>query len=258
MLSVALVSGALAVSILDRRYTWLQGTVTRHLPSLPHRTLRRHTAAIVLIAGICTSAVVYKNVVVFGSLAGTPPMSRHIQLINAPRRLAATDGGNFVQPLNLRTMLANYLDPRQFRFEPIFPYFYLQHATSLHVFPETKLDNKEAFASLTAINTIWSLLIVLGLYSLVHHRTFARFQIPVIGAIGGSVPILIIAVITERYLLDVFPLMILAGAVAWSVLLRPVRSSWRSRTAMVAMIALGIYSCCANIAATMTAVRWIN
>jgi hypothetical protein len=99
MLSVALVSGALAVSILDRRYTWLQGTVTRHLPPVADRVLRRHAAVIALIAGICTSAVAYKNVVVFGSLTGTPPISRHIQLINAPRRLAATDGGNFVQPL---------------------------------------------------------------------------------------------------------------------------------------------------------------
>ena len=231
------------------------------VPALPYRRLLWHTVSIALVAGLSLAALLYKNVEVFGSLSGAPPYHRHVLLMNDPARLARTDGGHFVQPGNLRTTLYNYLHPGHFDFRPPFPFFFALHEREVRFFPETRLDHREPFFSLTGINTFWCVIAVLGGVlalrpQLVQRPELARFRIVLLGAAAGGGALFMVACITQRFLHDLYPLLIVAGAVGLQGFVALCRHSRWARASVPVLVLLALYTCYANIAASLSIGRW--
>jgi len=180
--------------------------------------------------------------------------------MNDPKRLART-GGDFVQPLNLRTTFVNYLSPTSISIRPDFPWQSARPRATVERFPETRLDYVEEYASLTVTNPIWLVLTLLGSVLIARRASmrpnpFARFRPILIGAAVGGSSIFVVACITQRYLHDLFPLFVIAGAVAWqglSLLLKPRTSRW----AVAALSLLAVLGLHANIAVSLSMRRWI-
>lgn len=187
--------------------------------------LARHLLCLTLLLSAGLGATFLKNFSTFGTLSGAPNFSRHIQFMTDPDRLALTGGSPF-QPLNLRTTLVNYLSPLSVTIRPRFPWLAARPPNTLERFPETRLDHVEAFASLTVTNPIWIVLSFLGSVLIMSRvsrlaNPFARFRPILIGAAVGGSTIFVVACITQRYLHDLFPLFVIAGAVGWQdVLMR--------------------------------------
>ncbi|HET6372827.1 MAG TPA: hypothetical protein VFG76_05940 [Candidatus Polarisedimenticolia bacterium] len=253
---------AICLLLLAMGWTLLRPGAARHVTSrVSHRRLAVHTAIVATIAGLCTSAVLIKNVMVFGNLVGAPPLSRHVQLISDPARLALTDGGNFIQPGNVRTTLYNYLNPFNVVIGSPFPFIRALPAESLRTFPETRLDHKEPFASLTGTNPLWCVLAALGIAVVALQRRLGaprlrRFGIALAGAAAGAAPILMSACITQRYLHDAYPLLVIAGAAGLQGILVLEGGSRWARALAPALILLALYTCFANISVAMTLPRW--
>lgn len=231
------------------------------VPGLPYRRLLRHLVSITLAAGLSVSALMYKNMKVFGSLSGAPPYHLHILLMNEPERLARTDGGHFVQPINLRTILYNYLHPLHFSFHRPFPFFFPLRENQIRLFPETRMDHLESFFSLTGINTFWCVIAVLGLVlalrpQLAQRPELARFRIALLGAAAGGGAIFMVACITQRFLHDLYPFLIVAGAVGLQGFIALCRRSRWARAGVPVLVLLALYTCYANIAASMIMGRW--
>ncbi len=220
-----------------------------------------HALTLALAAGACTSAVLSKNVAVFGNLLGAPPLSRHVQVMGNPARLALTDGGHFIQPLNVRTTLYNYLNPANVVLGPPYPFVHAVPAGAIRTFPETRLDHREPFASLTIVNPLWCVLAALGVVFVIRPGmagvpALARLRIVLAGAAAGAFPILVAACITQRYLFDAYPLLIAAGAAGLHALIAAYRPSPWARAGAVGLLLLGLYTCGANVALTMSLPRW--
>jgi hypothetical protein len=84
---------------------------------------------------------------------------------------------------------------------------------------------------------------------------FARFRPVLFGAAVGGSTIFVVACITQRYLHDLFPVFVIAGAVGWQELaarLTPARSRW-TIAALALVAAAGLY---ANIAVSLSMPRW--
>lgn len=235
-------SGALLVLALQiLATTW---AALRAAPSARRPRLARALAFGVLAAA-CVGGVVAKNVIVSGNVSGIPPLSKHVQLINNPARLARTDGGVFVQPQNLKTSLVNYLDPRRVQVLDEYPWVRAMTADQVKRYPETKLDHVEGNAALTATSPFWCVLAVAGLFASALRR-FRDFRFLVVGAAFGAYPMLIVACITQRFLHDAWPFLISAGAVAWAWALP--QGGWtRGRAVGFAGLALlALFSCVVN------------
>ncbi|HET8542618.1 MAG TPA: hypothetical protein VFL83_22275 [Anaeromyxobacter sp.] len=246
------------------RERWLHGSpAAQASPGAPApiaRSPRLHAVALAATVLLSTSALAWKNRQVFGSITGMPPISRHIQLLVNPERLAKT-GGSFFQPVNLRTMLYNYFDPARVTFvRDEFPFVF--PATHVRVFPETRMDHVEEFASLTAVNPLWLVLAAIGIGlvlrpELAGAAPLARFRVVLAGAAAGAGSIFVVACVTHRALHDVYPLLIVAGAcgVEGAVAVARRSRAWRA-LCLSAGTVLALYTCYANAAVTLTQARW--
>jgi hypothetical protein len=153
-------------------------------------------------------------------------------------------------------MLYNYLHPRFVSYRAPFPFIHMRRRDEVTYFPETRMDYQEEWASLTSVNPLWCVLAGLGVLFtmfpfLVDRPRLARFRVVTMGAAMGSIPIFIVACITERYLFDVFPFLIVAGAVGLQgVVAAHDRSRW-ARILSPILVLLAIYTCYANVAISL-------
>jgi len=234
---------ALALQIASMLLALLRGASARMV---------KQTVALAVTALLCVTVAAVKNVVVYGNLSGIPPLNRHMQIMANPERLALTDGGHFFQPQNLRATLYNYLSPSQIDIGAPFPYLRAIPDTAIRTFPETKLDFQESVASMTVTSTFWCVLVVVGLFALRPGTPFATFRIPVVGAVAGAVPMLMVACITQRFLHDTYPLLVTAGAVGYAAILSARGGSTPGRFRVGWLVLLGAISCATNLAVVLT------
>jgi hypothetical protein len=221
--------------------------------------LLSHFVCLTLLLSAGVGATILKNLSAFGTVSGLPGLSHHIQIMDDPDRLART-GGNFFQPLNLRTTLVSYLSPTSISILPAFPWIAGRAPETVKRFPEARLDHVEEFASLSVTNAIWLALALFGTVLIARRASlrpnpFTRFRPILIGAAVGGSTIFVIACITQRYVHDLFPFFVIAGAVGWQGLilrLTPRTSRWT----FAALALVTVASLYANIAVSLSMTRW--
>jgi hypothetical protein len=205
-----------------------------------------------LLLGLLTSAVLYKNLVTFGSLTGLPSLKYHVQMMANPERLART-GGSFLQPGNVRTMVYNVLNPNVINFRPSYPFLFAKGGSEVLRFPESKLDWTESHWSLTGGYPFWCLLALGGLLLVAFPRLsrsprVARFRLPIVASLAAGCTLLVSSAITQRYLHDVFPFLLVAGAVGFEGLRHVQRDVRWTRSLVPLMVLLAVYTCYASLA----------
>ncbi|HEX5657899.1 MAG TPA: hypothetical protein VFX59_11925 [Polyangiales bacterium] len=228
------------------------------LPTIPAHQLRRQAITAALVFGLLSSAVLYKNVVTYGSLTGLPSLALHVQFMNNPKRLAITEG-KFFQPGNLRTMAYNLLNPAAIRFSHKYPFLFPQHISDVKRFPESKLDWIEGHWSLTGGYPFWCLSAVVGTLLtlfpwLAVSERVTRFRIPLFAAFVAASTVFVSSAITQRYLHDMFPFLLLAGAIGVEGLRHAQRDTLWVRRAMPFVVLLGLFTCYASV--SLSSVGW--
>ncbi len=132
--------------------------------------------------------------------------------------------GSAVSWANFRTDCNAYLSPKNIAFSRRFPF--VTSKWSAYFYPETRYDLVERYSSVTASMPALSLLAAVGLFGALMRRkavlnaaggqatarSAAQPAIAAIGAVAGAVPVLFSAGISERYLHDFYPLLIVGGA----------------------------------------------
>ncbi len=265
------VIGLLQARELARRRLHPTAPTSPALAILGRPKLLSHLVCLALLLSAGLGGTVLKNMSTFGTISGHPGLSRHIQFMNDPDRLART-GGDFFQPLNLRATLVSYLSPTSISILPRFPWLAAQPPSFLERFaearldllarfPEARLDHLEPYASLTVTNPIWLVLTLLGSVLIARRASlrpnpFARFRPILIGAAVGGSTIFAVAYISQRYVHDLFPLFVIAGAVGWqglNMLPTPRTIRW----IVAALLLLAVVDFYANIAVSLSMPRWI-
>jgi hypothetical protein len=217
-------------------------TARRRWRDVPLRWLNRIGRAPVapkghgLAAGATVLAIIVIYVAVnqakFGTWLDGMPFKLYNQVLFEPsqERMQRTRG-SAVSWANFRTDANAYFWPGNIRFARRFPF--VTSKRSAYFYPETRFDVVEPYASLTASMPALSLLAAGGLcFALVRpkrrltaagsgsaHDPSAVPAIALIGAVVGAVPVLFSAGISERYLHDFYPLLILAGALGLNYVL---------------------------------------
>ena len=253
------VIGLLQARELARRRLRPTTPTSSTLAILGKPELLSHLVCLTLLLSSGLAGTIFKNLSMFGTISGHPGLARHIQLIDDPERLART-GGSFFQPLNLRTTLVSYLSPTSIAVAAEFPWLSARPRSGVKRFPETRLDHVEEYASLSATNPLWLVLMLLGSVLIARRGSlrpnpFARFRPILIGAAVGGSTIFVVACITQRYLHDLFPLFVIAGAVGWqglNLLPTPRARRW----AVAALSLLSVVNLYANIAVSLSMQRW--
>jgi hypothetical protein len=211
------------------------GTAKRRWRDVPLRWLNRLGRAPVaprghaLAAGATVLAVIVVYVAVnqakFGTWFDGMPFKLYNQvLFERSRERMQRTRGSAVSWANFRTDANAYFSFRNIRFARCFPF--VTSKLTAYFYPESRYDIVERYASLTASTPALSLLAVGGLCCafvrpkrrLIAGRNELSDEpgaypaIVMIGAILGAVPVLFSAGISERYLHDFYPLLILGGA----------------------------------------------
>jgi hypothetical protein len=122
--------------------------------------------------------------------------------------------GKLMSVRYVRSWACSYLSPGRIEFHRSFPWVYA--TTSFYLFPEAekRYDLIEPYASLPATTPVLFGLALVGMIAA--RRRLApgagRALIPVTGALIGGATVLTADAMSERYLHDFYPLLIVAGA----------------------------------------------
>ena len=210
----------------------------------------------VAVVAFCASAAV--NYAKFGSPVGIPNADQVWTSVNAHQRyFLAVNGGNEFSIRFLPSTLVAYLQPFGIRFSSLFPFVSTPAAPAAAI--GAVLDSTYPTASLLATMPLLFLLACWGTITAFRPRGFVQFRLTRIvlftGAIGTA-GVLLLGFITERYLADFMPFLIVASGVglidAWR---RLEGRSLRARgTALGIVSAAAVYCVVVNtaIAATPT------
>jgi hypothetical protein len=149
---------------------------------------------------------------------------------------------------NLRSGVWNYFSFETIMFSQYFPWVYM--VTEPVTFPESKFDDMDSFASLTAsqpvlvVAALAGTVAVFGSFSLFQQK---KFRLLLLGALTASCLNLFLVSFAERYNHDFFPFLILAGTAGLHAILR--LSHWWARTSLLlAMLPLTLFGVYANAA----------
>ncbi|MBS0659101.1 MAG: hypothetical protein JSR82_12740 [Verrucomicrobia bacterium] len=198
---------------------------------------------IVLVAGTYLGV----NYAKFRTFNGIP-LQYYEMYLREPNRMALTQG-RALHLANLPTGLANYLGPRGVEVRSEFPWLYA--STQPIRLGEPAIDMAEPFASLPVAMPALTALALLGLVAVVRSQTPALRQgrwLALALLAGGSIVFLSVG-ITQRYLHDFFPALVVLGAAA----IAGDPTGWLRRTGgMVALALLGIWSAAFMAATALT------
>src|SRR5262249_25254782 len=159
---------------------------------------------------------------------------QHIELSKDPARLARTQG-RVVHLSNFRTNFWSYFRPDGVVASPPFPWFSPPDGRTVRVFPEAHHDNAEPYASVTCVYTFWLALAPLRLAVAARapgeappdDAGVARLRLAIIGSALGSAGPFFHVFITLRYLHDLYPFLLITGALGLQWLLaRHDRHAW--------------------------------
>lgn len=170
------------------------------------------------IAGGLTPLIAYAgvNLAKFGTLFSVPG-DRQLQSINDPTRAAffETTGGSFFNLQFLPTTLAQYLRPDTIRFERLVPG--IRFGPLADNYGSLDVETVTPASSLIVSATLLLILALVGTVWMLRHRARAWLLL-VVGATIGALPTFMIGFIANRYLIDMLPPLIAAGAVGiWVV-----------------------------------------
>jgi len=218
---------------------------------IAHRSTRRQwrtTIAVAAAAVVPMLGHVILNYAKFHTPFGLP-METQVYTTLSPERQAmlAANGGQYFRAAFLPTNLWQYLRPDALRLDRLFPF------VGLPAHPPRVLGSlvyDEAFRS-SSVPASMPLLFVLGVGGLVtafrprSPGRVAAVRAPLIGAAVGTLGVLTIGYLANRYLADFLPLLVLAAAVGsaemWRrVDARPTRPHPRWRPTLGAVVAVGV------------------
>jgi len=165
------------------------------------------------------------------------PVRYYSLYIKDPQRMQVT-GGKQVHPENLRTGLLAYFGLGSAEVSPQFPWVYM--TTQPRVFPEAAIDVVEPHSSIPLSMPALFVLAVMGCGAIVKGDGPVRMlRLPAIALFLGGAIILMTVGITERYLHDLYPLLIITAA-AGACRLAASRSLSLKLAGLAPLVLLGI------------------
>lgn len=182
------------------------------------------------------------------------PLEKQIFSQIDPQRQAALDanGGSLFSPAYLPSTIWQYSRPDAVELDGLAPWinFPREQAT---VLGDATFDTRDESSSVPATMPLWSALAVIGVIALGRdlirrERRLRPLVIPIVGAAAGTIGVLVIGFIANRYLGDLLPLALLLGLVGLEVLV-----GWWARTRPTALLAvplvlLGFWGVASNLA----------
>jgi hypothetical protein len=175
--------------------------------------------ACVALTGVCYLATNYLKFHTFDGV----PVQYYTQYIDDPYRMKIT-GGKQIHLGNIQTCFVAYFVRPGVEFRRQFPWIFMS-SRRVFVYRGAAIDVIEGTSTVPA-SMPWALFLgAIGLAAALHGGSRARraMRLPILGlAVGGSV-IFVTVGITERYLHDLYPFLVLAAAlgVAWLLGRRP-------------------------------------
>jgi hypothetical protein len=150
------------------------------------------------------------------------------------------------------TNLLHYWRPDMLGFSPLWPFITLPER-EIHVFGNLTYDLLDRTAGIPTTMPFLTLLGIVGLFAVVHggeQRQYVLLRIPLLAAAAGTVTVLSIGYIANRYQNDFLPPLVLAsflGAPLVFSRLRTLRPRWR-RLGFMTLSALFVFGVLSNLA----------
>jgi len=135
------------------------------------------------------------------------------------KAILAANHGTLVNLEALPTNLWQYLRPDAFRLDGAWPWVRLP-TWRPHVIGDLRYDMLDFTSSVTASMPLLFVLAIGGIVTMIRAKaraaavTLASLDVPVLGAVGAAVPSLVFVYITERYMADFLPLLVLPALAA--------------------------------------------
>ncbi len=192
----------------------------------------------------------------FGIPVGLPMADQVWAAVNAHRRyFLAANGGKAFSFKFLPSTLAAYLQPFAIRFTGLFPYVIPPGAPAPWL-GGAVMDQTYPTASLTATSPLLLLLSIWGAVTAFRPKALGQIRyarIILVAAAAGTSGVLLWGYISQRYIADLMPFVIVGAAVGLIDLLR--RLSGRTRrargTALAVLTVAAIYCIVANVAISL-------
>jgi hypothetical protein len=215
--------------------------------------------AVAIVPFLANSAVTYAK---FGIPVGLPMADQVWAHVNAHRRnFLAANGGKAFSPQFLPSTLLAYFQPFDLHVASIFP-FVTPPTAPARVVGGAVLDQTYPTASMPATMPLLFLLSCWGTITAFRPKGFGQIgltRIILVTAAAGSAGVLLWGYISERYLADFMPFLIVAGGIGlidiWRRLdLRPIRAKWIT---LGVISLLGAFCVMANVAIAISPVaQW--
>jgi hypothetical protein len=197
------------------------------------------------------------NYAKFGTLFSVPFDHQAVNAILPARKaVLAANGGGLVNVRALPTNVWQYLRPDAVHFESIWPWVRLPTHRPI-VIGNLKYDLLDYTSSVTVTMPLLLVMAVAGIVTMLRTRartsvaTPGSLSLPVVGAACAAVPSLVFVYITERYMADFLPLLVLPALAALHALVGWARSERASRrhvdVVTAVLLALVVWGCVANV-----------
>jgi hypothetical protein len=184
-------------------------------PSVP----RWHAGVAAGAVALTLAVFVSVNYAKFRTFFEAAPLSLYSQMHANPQRLHRV-AGKQVSMANVRSGARAYFSPAAIEFRPTFPWVFATR--SARVYPEARYDLIEPYAGLPASAPAacgLALAGVIGAGWLLRRRSTLWPFVLIVGSIAGGAAPLAADAITFRYLHDMFPFLVVAGAFGLNALL---------------------------------------
>ncbi len=211
---LALLASLVLVSWERRARPTSAGAVRALLPEPPLAGSWQPSSGALRIAAVATVLITLTpTAFMYGKFAsfGLPSLVHHIQIRDRPARIQRT-GGRFVQPGNLPFNAYHYLTPFNFRTSDRLPWF--EPVTPSIEWPtKPRIDYVEPVIGLPASTPALFLLSLLGIAACLRPGSRAvAFRLLLAGAFASGCIALLIASVSQRYAHDLFPFLVISGA----------------------------------------------
>ena len=217
---------------------------------LPAGNRGRFLAGLTAAGGIPLVLYVWVNEIKFGTLFSIPIGRQVFTLESAHRRaVLAGNGGSLFGLKFLPTNLLQFVRPDALAVTKLFPFLFFPGKAL--VLGNLLYDERDWASSIPACMPVLFVLAVVGLVVVFKRRSkevagapapatapaqaplqatgLAMLRIPLVGAAAGTIGILTIAFIAQRYLADAMPLLVLAAIAGWHFV--AARATGKSRDA---------------------------
>jgi hypothetical protein len=201
------------------------------------------------------------NEVKFHSLFSVPWDQQEYARLSASRReFLAQNDNSFFGFQYIPTTVAEYLRPDGLTFQRAFPWVGFRSDLLGHAdgYFGVRFDKIDVTGSVPVSFPLLTVLGIVGLWAVVVARRrappLARLWPPLIGAAVGGLTIFVFGFVAERYLSDLFPLLVIAGAAGFAVLTVALGRArgWRWRKlAIGALVVLGVLGTWVTFAQTL-------